>query len=245
MKIAVIPDVQARPDVNPAFLANVGRYLAEKRPDVIVQIGDFADMPSLSSYDKGKRDFEGRRYVKDIDAARRAMEVLMEPIREAPGYTPRLVLTLGNHEERINRAANDAAELEGLISIDDLEYEAHGWEVLPFLEPIVIGGVVFCHYLTSGVMGRPITTASALLTKRHMSTVVGHQQGFQMSTAVRADGRMLTAIIAGSCYLHNEKYLGPQGNNHWRGLVMLHDVRDGEFDAMPVTLSYLNKVRYA
>ena len=60
-----------------------------------------------------------------------------------------------------------------------------------------------------------------------------------------ADGRMLTAIIAGSCYLHNEKYLGPQGNNHWRGLVMLHDVRDGEFDVMPVTLSYLNRVRYA
>jgi len=241
MKIAVIPDTQVKPGIRLDHLHRVGRYIADKRPDVIVHLGDHADMPSLSSYDKGKRDFEGRRYVKDIAAARLGMEVLMAPIREAKDYRPRLVLTLGNHEERINRAANDAAELDGLISVEDLEYEAHGWEVYPFLKPVVIGGVVFCHYLTSGVMGRPITTANALLTKRHMSTVVGHQQGFQMATAVRADGKMLTGIIAGSCYEHDEGYLGPQGNNHYRGMLMLHEVTDGQFDVMPVSLGYLNR----
>jgi Icc-related predicted phosphoesterase len=245
MRIGYIPDVQAKPGSDFTFLARVGRYLAEKQPDVIVCAGDFADMESLSSYDRGKRSFEGRRYRRDIDAARRAMDTLMEPLRAAPGYDPRLVLTLGNHEDRIDRAANDQPELEGLVSIDDLEYEAHGWEVFPFLQVVTIGGVVFSHYLTSGVMGRPITTANALLTKRHMSCVVGHQQGFQIATAVRADGRMLTGIIAGSCYEHNETYMGPQGNVHYRGIVMLHDVREGEFDVMPVSLRYLKKVRYA
>lgn len=245
MRIGYVPDVQAKPGSDFTFLTRVGRYLAEKQPDVIVCAGDFADMPSLSSYDKGKREFEGRRYIKDIDAARLAMEHLMEPIRQAPGYSPRLILTLGNHEDRIDRAANDQAELDGLVSIDDLEYEAHGWEVYPFLKVVTVGGIAFSHYLTSGVMGRPITTANALLTKRHMSCVVGHQQGFQIATAVRADGAMLTGIIAGSCYEHNEKYMGPQGNVHYRGIVMLHDVRDGQFDVMPVSLRYLKEVRYA
>jgi hypothetical protein len=201
-------------------------------------------MPSLSSYDKGKREFEGRRYTKDIDAAKWAMDALMEPLRAAPGYNPRLVLTLGNHEERIERATSLQPELDGLISTDDLEYEAHGWEVLPFLKVTTIGGIAFSHYLVSGVMGRPITTASALLAKRHMSAVVGHQQGFQIATAVRADGRMLTGIIAGSCYEHDEGYMGPQGNTHYRGMVMLNDVRDGEFDVMPVSLNFLKR-RYA
>lgn len=242
MRIAVIPDVQAKPGVDPRYLTAVGKYIAEKRPEVIVQLGDFADMESLSSYDKGKRKFEGRRYTKDIDAAQRAMDALMWPIARAAGYTPRLELFLGNHEDRINRATNDTPELHGLISTDDLPYKDRGWRVHPFLEVEVIRDIAFSHYFTSGVMGRPVTTAAALLSKKHMSCIAGHQQGFMMSTANRADGKMLTGIIAGSCYEHHEGYLGPQGNVHFRGMLFLNDVRrGGEFDVMPLTLAFLKR----
>ena len=54
----------------------------------------------------------------------------------------------------------------------------------------------------------------------------------------------MTSIIAGSCYEHNEDYMSFQGNNHWRGFLMLHDVHDGEFDIMPVSLKYINR-KYA
>jgi hypothetical protein len=245
VKIGILPDVQAKPGLDFKHLAHVGRYFAELQPEVIVCGGDFADMPSLSSYDKGKKSFEGRRYKKDIDATKRAMDTFMDQIAAAPGYKPRLVLTLGNHENRINRAVDDQSELEGLLSTNDLKYADYGWEVHPFLEVVTISGVVFSHYLTSGVMGRPIGTASALLSKRHQSAIVGHQQGLQMATAVRADGGMLTGIIAGSCYMHDEEYMGPQGNRHFRGCLILHDVRNGEFEPMPVTLKYLKDKRYA
>jgi hypothetical protein len=46
-------------------------------------------------------------------------------------------------------------------------------------------------------------------------------------------------VIAGSCYTHEEDYLGPQGNRHWRGILMLNDVNDGEFDLMPVSTKFL------
>src|SRR4051812_15174002 len=42
----VIPDVQAKPNVTHDHLEWIANYAIEKRPDVIIQIGDWADMPS-------------------------------------------------------------------------------------------------------------------------------------------------------------------------------------------------------
>ena len=90
-------------------------------------------------------------------------------------------------------------------------------------------------------MGRPCTTAQAMLNKKHMSCFAGHQQGRQIAYARRADGTEITGIIAGSCYEHNEDYLNMQSNNHWRGVYMLHEVKDGSFDEMAVSLNYLKR----
>lgn len=250
MKHFIIPDCQVRPGDDLTYLRKIGQYVADKQPDVIVCLGDFADMPSLSSYDVGKRQYEGRRYNADIESAVRAMSRLMAPIYELKEqqrrnrkkvYSPRLVMTLGNHENRINRAVDNDPKIEGLISVKDLGYEEFGWEVHPFLDVVVINDIAYSHYFPTGVAGRPATTANAQLGKKHMSCVAGHQQGLQIATAHRADGRRLTSIIAGSCYEHNEDYLGPQGNKHWRGALMFHEVNDGQFDLMPVSLDYLNK----
>jgi len=155
-----------------------------------------------------------------------------------------MVLTLGNHEARIDKAVNNDAKLEGVLSTDDLKYKEYGWEVYPFLEVVVIGGVAFSHYFVSGPLGRPVGSAALTLSKKHMSTVAGHQQGLQIAMAHRGDGKRLTSIIAGSCYTHDEDYMGPQGNKHYRGIVILHDVDDGEFEPMFVSLKYLEK-KYA
>lgn len=246
----IIPDTQLRPQDDTEFLRCIGRYIVRKQPDVIICLGDFADMPSLSSYDVGKKAFEGRRYKSDIEAAHKGMEALLEPISSHNArmrrtkhaqYVPRFVLTMGNHEDRIDRAVNGDAKLDGTIGITDLKYKEYGWEVYPFLVPVVIDGVAYCHYFVTGIAGRPASTAALQLNKKHMSCVSGHQQGLQVATAHRADGVRLTSVIAGSCYEHDEDYLGPQGNKHWRGILMLHEVNNGEFDMMPVSLGYLKQ----
>lgn len=243
-----LPDCQVRAGDSLTFLNAIGNYITEKRPDVIICGGDFADMPSLSSYDQGKKSFEGRRYTTDVSAAREGMKALLGPIWELnkkakqghrERYNPQMVLTLGNHENRINRAVNDDAKLEGVLSVDDLSYSDFGWTVHPFLDIVVLDGVAYSHYFVTGVAGRAASTASAQMRKTNMSSIAGHQQGLQIATASRADGARLTSVIAGSCYEHNEDYLGPQGNKHWRGILMLHDVNDGEFDLMPVSLPFL------
>ena len=77
------------------------------------------------------------------------------------------------------------------------------------------------------------------MNKMHMSCIAGHLQGRDIAYAKRADGRQITAIIAGSCYLHDEDYLSPLTNQHWRGVVVLHEVNKGQSDEMMVSLNYL------
>jgi hypothetical protein len=249
----VLPDVQAKPGNDFTFLEHVGRYMVDKKPDVVVCIGDFADMPSLSSYDKGKKSFEGRRYLADIETSHEAMSALLEALgnynfnakkNKMKQYHPRMILTMGNHENRINRAVELQPELEGVLTEDALQYEEFGWEVHPFLEVVHVDGVAYSHYFTSGVLGRPVTSARALLTKKHQSCVMGHVQTMDIATDYRADGTPILGLFAGCCYEHNEDYLGPQGNAHFRGVHMLYEVHNGSFYHHAVTLKYLRQ-KYA
>lgn len=251
IKHLMIPDVQAKDGVSLDHLTWIGKFIVDKKPDVIVCIGDFADMPSLSSYDKGKKSFEGKRYKIDIAAAKKAMDLLLAPLREyqqkqidnhKPRYKPRLVMTLGNHEERIARVAETQPELDGVISYDDLPYE--DWEVYDYLKPAVIDGVMYVHYLANPMTGKPYTgTALSQLMKVQHSFCVGHKQTLDVATYFTPLGRQTWGIISGACYQHEESYKGYQGNAHYRGVIVLHDVHDGEFDPMIVSLKYL-KQRY-
>jgi len=244
----IIPDTQAKAGVPVDHLGWIGEYILERKPSVVVHLGDHADMPSLSSYDVGKRVFEGRRYRADIEAANSAFDVLCAPMEaynaakakwRKPGYTPELHMLLGNHENRIERATNDDAKLDGTIGLCDLNYADHGWTVHDFLRPVEVDGVWYSHYWTNG-MGRPIGGAAAtrLKTVGH-SFVQGHQQTLDYAVRFLANGAQQFGLVAGACYLHDEDYLGPQGNAHWRGVVVLHQVEDGAADPMFVSLDYL------
>jgi hypothetical protein len=43
----IIPDCQIKPGHDYNYLRAIGNYIVKKRPDVIVNIGDFAEMTSL------------------------------------------------------------------------------------------------------------------------------------------------------------------------------------------------------
>jgi len=248
-RIMILPDTQVKPGVATEHLKWAGQYAVAMKPDVIVHLGDHWDLPSLSSYDVGKKAFEGRRYIEDIKAGNKGMDKFMKPIHaeikrlrdnKKKLWKPRLVLT-GNHEQRIERAINDDAKLEGLISYNDFNLEYHGWEVHPFLEVVVIDGIAMSHYFTSGVMGRPVSSAQLMLNKKHLSTIMGHVQDRQIAFAKRADGKSMTGIFAGIFYQHDEGYLSPQTNGSWSGIWILNEVDDGAFDEMPVSINYLRR----
>lgn len=250
-EILVIPDTQCRPGDNFRFLRRIGQYILEKRPDIVVHLGDHWDMCSLSSYDRGKKCFEGRRYKKDIEAGNDGLSSLMEPIhaynrmRRKNGkrqYKPRFVMIRGNHEQRIERAVEADAILEGTIGYQDFNDIEHGWEAVDFLKPITIEGVCFCHYFYNPNSGKPFGgTAHTKLKNIGCSFVMGHQQGLDIAYRTLPNGGKQIGVVAGSAYEHIEEYKGPQANHHWRGIVYMHEVRNGWFDPMLVSLDYLRR----
>jgi hypothetical protein len=71
---------------------------------------------------------------------------------------------------------------------------------------------------------------------------MGHRQVLDVATrTLPVDGRQQWGIVAGACYPHDEDYKGHQGNKHWRGVIVLHEVQDGDFDPMFVSLDYLRR----
>lgn len=251
IKHLVIPDVQVRPGQDFGFLHSIGEYILDQRPDSIICLGDFFDMHSLSSYDKGKKSGEGARVVEDIAAGKAAMSTLLGPLLELQNkqkhqkikvYRPRMVFTLGNHEQRIERYINDNPELNHFLSYQTLELEKFGWQVHDFLLPVDVDGIIYCHFLSNPMTGRPYTgTALSQLKTVGRSYVVGHKQVLDIGIRPIIDNSMQIGIICGACYPHNEDYKGYQGNNHFRGVVVMHDVRNGFAEPMPVSLNYLKR----
>ncbi len=239
----VIPDVQMRPGVRNDHMEWIGNYIVEKKPDVIVCIGDFADMSSLCIYEKGRLPFEGRRYVNDVKSVRVAMEKLLKPIDDynrtaREKYTPRMVLTLGNHEDRITRVADANPEYSGKFDLSDLGYKEYGWEVHDFLKVVQIDGIEYAHYFTSGVMGRPASSAAVVLRERQRSATMGHVQHTDIAMHKKTQQ---IALFCGTCYLHDEVYLGQQGNCQRRQIIVKHEVQEGRYDPMFVSLAFLEK----
>ena len=248
MRHLIIPDTQIKPNQSYEHMRWAARYAVATKPDVIVHLGDHWDMPSLSSYDVGKKSFEGRRYSADVKAGNDAMKLFTDTIKAEQKrlrkhkkriWKPRLIFTLGNHEQRIERAVENDAKLEGLMSYEDLNLK--DWEVYPYLQPVLVDGVAYCHFFTSGVMGRPVTNAKLLLQKKHMSCIMGHVQDRDIAFDRNASGKRMTALFAGIYYQHDEEYLNPQTNGSWSGLWMLNEVQDGAFDEMPISMTYLRR----
>lgn len=245
----VIPDIQAKPGVPLEHVGWAAQYAVDKRIDTWVILGDWWDMPSLSSYDKGKLASHGRKVTDDLDAGNRALAIVEKVIAKAPKSfrIRRKVFVKGNHEERLDRHVQEHPELLDLLSDKLFKLDHYGWEAHPFLKPVVVDGVTYLHYCPLNAQGRVGMSKhgapSALAQARRMmtSTVCGHRQGLD-TAIVHTPSRTIRSVIAGSFYQHQESYLTHCGDNYWRGVVVLNDVRpSGECDIMELSLDYLRR----
>ena len=245
----IIPDTQCKPGGNVDHLEAAANYIVDKRPDVVVHLGDHWDMHSLSSYDRGTKKAEGARYQEDIDAGLLGMDALMKPIEalqrrqkknKIRQYSPRFVYLIGNHEERIMRHVNAYPELDGKIGYGDLELDSYGWEVYGFREPVEIDGVWYAHYFYNPMTGRAYGgRIHTRLQNLGFSFTMGHQQGLETAIKPLNNGKTIRGLVAGSFYQHDEDYKGPQANRHWHGCIMKHEVVDGNYDIMELSINYL------
>ena len=246
----VLPDTQCKADIPMEHLEAAGNYIIERKPSVIVHLGDHWDMPSLSSYEKrGSKYFEGKKYLTDIDAGLEGMERLLKPINKYNSqrkrnkkslYKPRMLFIPGNHEDRVLRATNSDPRLEGVITQDHFKLYEMGWEVPKYLQPVDVDGVKYAHHFYNPMTGRPYGgKAHTKLQNVGFSFTMGHVQGKDIAEKHLSDGRTLRGLVVGSFYQHDEDYKGPQGNHHWRGCIYKHEVNDGDYCMMELSMDYL------
>jgi hypothetical protein len=203
----------------------LGMLIHDLKPDTVIDIGDFFDMPSLCSYDRGKKSFEGRSYKRDIEAGLDAQDRMMHEIKKYKKKLPRFVRTLGNHENRVNRAVELDRVLDGTIGTDDFMSKEYGFEEYPFLEAVDIDGIDYSHYFVTGVSGRPIGgehPAYSLLTKRFKSSTCGHVHTFDYQD-------------------YHADYAGP-ANDIWNpGIVVKRGVENGAYDIEHISLKRIEE----
>jgi hypothetical protein len=212
-------------------------------PDMQVKLGDLYDLPSLSTYDKrGSKASENRRLQRDIEAGDRALDILGK-IWAKHGFAPRKHVTLGNHENRLERAINADPHLLDGAKRPRFSFAAHGWQEWEFLQPITIDGVRYCHFFPHNAKGKVTQTKSgapnalAQVQRQMKSATAGHQQGLDIAVIPTPSG-MQRGVIAGSFYLHDEEYMGPL-NHYWRGLIRKHAVYCGDYSLCEVDMHWL------
>lgn len=239
-----IPDTQIRPGVPTDHINWIAQAIVDYKPDVIIVAGDFWDFPSLNSHEEpGSAPLEGKRFKDDVDCGNEAFARLCKPMEEEIAkrpkkWKPRKIFLCGNHEDRADRVASADPKWMGHVGSHFCNVRDFEW--LGFLKRIWIDGICFSHFFQNSHSKHAIGgTVDNRLNKIGCSFVQGHEQGFRYGTRITGSGATWHGIVAGSCYLHVENYRGAQGQKHFRGVVIMNEVRDGDYCIMPLSLDYL------
>lgn len=246
----IIPDTQVRPGTPIDHIDWAAQAAVDYLPDVIVMIGDWWDMKSLSSYDApGSKASVGANIQEDIDYGNYAFERLVQPIEREIARRERLHLKrwnperhffFGNHCDRITRAINREPRLEGVLSLDHLK--TPGFQRHDYQKIVTIDGIRYCHFFPNPYSGKPIGgTIQNRLNHIGGSFVQGHQQGFMYSSKQYPD-HVAHGLVCGRFYQHHEGYRSEDVQNaEWSGIVVLNEVRNGDYCIMPLTTDYLRR----
>lgn len=248
----IVPDPHAHPAFNNNRADWLGKLILDVRPDVVVNMGDTFDMPSLSSFDKGKASFVGASYEKDIESGVDFLDRMWHPIRKAKKKKPKSIYLYANHERRLDKVLEYQPELSGSkygISRKDFCLEDYFSVVVDYkgLTPGIYNsdGINFAHFMVSGVMGRPIggeNHARSLLTKTHSSCIVAHSHLLDYAVHSSPDGRKTMGLVSGVFTDYTSPWAGHAGDLWWSGLQILRNVEGGTYDLTCVSMEALERI---
>lgn len=245
-----MPDGQHRPGNDLTHVKWAAEAIVEYKPDVIVVIGDWWDLNSLSTHDApGSKEAEGRRVKPDIDIGNEAFEILIAPMHKEQcrllrnkrkPWKPECHFLMGNHEDRLTRAIFRDPKWEGLLSLDALK--TPGFQRHDFLKIVEIDGIKYCHYFPNPFSGKAIGgTIINRLNQIGSSFTQGHQQGFQYASKQYPD-HVKHGLVCGRFYQHHESYRAQDVQmSEWSGIVVKNETENGNYCVMPLSMAYLRK----
>jgi hypothetical protein len=154
-RVVAIGDTHVKPGMDLTHFAWIGRYVAETRPDNVVQIGDFNDFESCEMHSAQGSGSQMRRptFSEDIEAGYDALEIYHKEV--GVGEIPHDEID-GNHEFRVERYEEMAPNLAGtLVVLREQMFARYRWKTTPYRHWLFMEGVGMTH-VPHSIMQKPI-----------------------------------------------------------------------------------------
>lgn len=231
----------------------LGAFLYDLKPDMVVDLGDGADMRSLNSYDtRYPQAIVNQSYEADIESYNDSQERLRWKFKHHRKKRPFWVGFEGNHENRIKKAIANDPRLEGSkygVSFSHLqtdhwfddyhEYENSGPALASY------DGVLYSHFISGGNYGTAISGihhAHSLLSKVGCSVSVGHSHKYSYYYQGSTFPNPIIGHVVG-CFKGKEESWAGQSNNEWRhGVVVKRNLENGVYDHEWVSMRALKEI---
>lgn len=247
-EVLIVPDLHQDPrhphrlDV----LRWIARFGAERKVPRVVQLGDWSTWDSVSAHDKNDT-LKARlkpSIATDMDNLQEGLAAFQA---EQGDWRPKKLVTLGNHEHRLERFENANPETHQTFTLrrDEL-FASFGWRTSPFGELRYIEGVAFTHHPTNGAGrafgGKLGATRSANETT--CSIVHGHTHSWKFWPAAKIGPANGIDILEAGCALdwgEIESYALHSQNDWWWGVTVARLISGRIIDVERVSMVTLRR----
>lgn len=218
----------------------LGVFLLSNKPDVVVDLDDRFDLPSLNTKrgaslmgtDAADADhdlFDEIQAGKDsLDTTWRIIEKDNERHIRAGHkervYAPYKHACLSNHTDFLNRLTKRHHSMKKVMSVGTVRkiYREQGHNVSEYLQAAIIAGIAFHHLVHAKL-------PQGLAIDRHyavcgMSSISGHVHESQVRNYRRSDGSRQTTMTV-PCLKDPTRLMGKED----AGLALIRNARGGEF----------------
>ena len=207
-------------------LAWAARFGADRKVSRVVQVGDWGTFDGASFHDKNDtlRARLKPTIKQDLDNQKESLATFHA--NKPADWDPKLDITLGNHENRINRFENANPETAGMFSNElETNFAQFGWQTRPYGEVMFVQGVGISHHPTNGA-GRAFggkTGPQRAANELTCSFISGHTHAFQHYTSGKIGLVSGVDVMEVGCALpwgEVEDYAVHSINNWWWGFVI-------------------------
>lgn len=183
----ILADLQF-PNDNAVLLNNVERYMASRRWDYLVYLGDMLDLDAISHHameSQNRRALEGKRLKTDYENFAK----ILRRHRKIVGKQCRIYYFLANHEEWASRFVDMYPGLEGMIEPESiLPFAELDIELVGYRDFLKLGKLYFIHGDIQSGSYTPVNVAKKIVDIYNKNIVFGHYHTLQSYTKISPAG---------------------------------------------------------
>lgn len=221
-KIVVLPDIHV-PNQDQISVDTVLKFIKFYKPDTLIQLGDFCDWDSVSSYNP-RSESDIANIEHEVEQANHLLDDLDKLCKKS-----RRIMLGGNHEDRYETFRVNYGFQVSIRRMRDFttwheEYNLtkRGWEHLDYGEHLTIGKCVFTHgWFTGG--GSAKRMAECFPGK---NVIYGHTHQHLIHGCMDERGLPIESESIGTLSKFNLGYLRGKPPINWIHSFMYIDMRD-------------------